>query len=113
LRPDDQQDLPLWRALDESAVGRLATSMSTPFATATPSSRVSIAWQGVQERWRSLRGHTQMETVGIVMIAAALVHLGLAALRQPVGFWWLIVPGTVLMFGLTAVGLSRLGRSPR
>jgi hypothetical protein len=54
-----------------------------------------------------------METVGTVMIAAALVHLGLAALRQPVGYWWLIVPGTALMFGLTAVGLARLGRSSR
>jgi hypothetical protein len=54
-----------------------------------------------------------METVGTVMIAAALVHLGLAALRQPVGYWWLIVPGTALMFGLTAIGLSRLGRSSR
>lgn len=113
MRKSEQLDAPLWEALEQSALGRFTTAVSRPFAAAARTSRAIAAWQPVQEQWRALPAHDRMQAVGIIVTIAVLVHLGLATLRQPTGYWWLIVPGTALMFGLTAIVLSRLGRSAR
>jgi len=113
MRPDTTDDAPLWEALEQSALGRLASMVSTPFMTAARSSHSMSVWRRLQAPWRGSPADVQMPAVGTMMIAAALVHVGLASMRQPAGSWWLIVPGTTLVFGLTAVLLSRLGGAAR
>ena len=113
MTPETTDDAPLWAALEQSALGRVSMTVAAPFLVAARASRLVTLWRQWPLQWRALSAHAQMQAAGTMMIVATLVHIGLAAIRQPVGYWWLIVPGTALMFGLTALALSRLGRSSR
>jgi hypothetical protein len=113
MTPHISEDTQLWHVLEQSAFGRLMRSVSTPFANAARLSRTGIAWQGLRDEWRARRVEDRMQAVGTLVIVAAVVHLGLVTARRPVGYWWLIVPGTALMFGLTTLLLSRLGKPSR
>jgi hypothetical protein len=94
-------------------MGRVMTAVSTPFVNAARDSRTAIAWRRLRDEWRALRVGDRMQTIGIFVIVAVLVHGGLGAAQRPVGYWWLIVPGTALMYGLATLLLSRLGKSSR
>lgn len=113
MAPHTTDDAPLWETLEHSAVGRLAALVSMPFVTAARSSRSMSTWHRLQTQWRGLSADAQMLAVGTLMTVAALIHVALAAMRAPVGFAWLIVPCTALMFGLTAMLLSTSRRASR
>lgn len=113
MTPDSSEDAPLWDALEHSALGRLTAAVSTPFIIAARTSAAGGAWQRLQEQWRAFPAYARMQAVGTIVIVAVLIHLGLSTMRRPVGYWWLIVPVNALAFGLTAIVLSRLGRSSR
>jgi hypothetical protein len=50
-----------------------------------------------------------MRAIGIVALAAAATHVALQGSRQPVGPWWLILPGMAAVFGLIALAVSWSG----
>ena len=109
--PDTADPAELWDELDRSVPGRVIGAVNRVLTRATPESRAWAAWQAVSLPLVKLNPVRRMGAVGAVALAAAVTHLALVSTTAPVGGWWLILPGIVGVFGVTAITLSFLGPS--
>lgn len=104
---DDQREM--WRLVDDSAIGKLLAWLVRQCDRARPASRTMAAWRGAAATWEALGPPGQMRMAGVVALVAVGVHVALASTAQPVGGWWLILPGIAGAFGVTAIALSFVG----
>ena len=107
--PDTADPVELWDELDRSLPGRVIGAVDRVLTRATPESRARTAWRAVSLPLVSLDPVRRMGAVGVVALTAAVTHIALVATTVPVGGWWLILPGIVGLFGVTALMLSFLG----
>ena len=107
--PDAADSPELWRVADASALGRLIGAVRRAVAQAAPSSRARAAWQAASRSWAALAPIARMRMTGAIAVIAGATHVMLAATTAPVGGWWLILPGMVMVFGAAAMALSWLG----
>ena len=108
---DDQHAM--WRIVDESAIGRLLAWVVQQCDRAQSSSLAMARWRRVVNSWEAFEESVRMRMIGAVVLVAVGVHVVLAMSTQPVGGWWLIVPGIVGVFGIAAITLSFLGPSAK
>ena len=99
-------DRVLWAVLDASTLGRVRASGAAPWRRAWHTSRVAALVSGLRTGWTSGSGADRCRLSGLAAITAATTHVALQLTVRPVGWWWLIVPGSVLAFGIFAVGAS-------
>lgn len=92
----------VWRVLDGSVIGRFVDAVSAAFGRAYAESRLAVMWGAVQ----ALAPLDRFRAVGVICVAAPVVHVGLMSGRAPGGMWWIILPAIVLAFGLLVLGLS-------
>lgn len=109
--PDAADSPALWRVADASAPGRMIGAVRRAVAQAAPGSRARAAWQTASRSWTALPAIARMRVTGATAMIAGATHVALAATTAPVGGWWLILPGMVLVFGAAAMALSWLGPS--
>lgn len=107
LVTDDQNAM--WRIVDDSVIGRILAWITQQFDRAQPSSQAIAAWHRTVSSWGAYEPALRMRLTGIVVLTASGVHVALAASAQPVGGWWLILPGLAATFGALAMLLSWLG----
>lgn len=107
--PDTPDPLSMWDQLDRSVPGRVIGAVDRVLTRAAPESRASDAWRSAALPWASLDPLHRMRAIGGVAVSAAISHVALAFTMAPVGAWWLILPGIVLVFGAAAITLSFLG----
>ncbi|MDP2389391.1 MAG: hypothetical protein Q8N52_03600 [Acidobacteriota bacterium] len=107
--PDTADPVELWDELDRSLPGRVIGAVDRVLTRATPESRARAAWRAVSLPLVLLDPVRRMGAVGVVALTAAVTHVALVATTAPVGGWWLILPGIVGLFGVTAITLSFLG----
>jgi hypothetical protein len=96
----------IWRIVDESAIGRMLAWIVRQCDRAQTSSLAVAGWGRAVSSWKSYGPSERMRMIGVVVLVAAGVHIALAASAQPVGGWWLILPGIAAMFGAVALALS-------
>lgn len=112
LTSPDAADPPgLWQVADASAPGRMIGAARRAVAQAAPGSRARAAWHTASRSWTALPAIARMRVTGATAMIAAATHVALAATTAPVGGWWLILPGMVMLFGVSALALSWLGPS--
>lgn len=111
--PDTVDPAELWDELDRSVPGRVIGAVNRVLTRATPESRAWAAWQAVSLPLVRLDPVTRMGAVGTVALTAAVTHVALVSTTAPVGGWWLILPGIVGVFGVTALTLSILAAPAR
>lgn len=104
---DDQRDM--WRLVDDSTVGRMLAWFVQQCDRARPASRTNAGWRRAVGAWEAFGPAERMRLTGATVLVAAGVHVAQAASAQPVGGWWLILPGIAGVFGVTAITLSFLG----
>lgn len=107
--PDAADPPELWRVADASAAGRMIGAVRRAVAQAAPGSRARAAWKRASRSWAELVPIARMRATGATALIAGATHVALAATTAPVGGWWLILPGMVMLFGVTAMALSWLG----
>lgn len=107
--PDAPDPAELWDELDRSVPGRLIGAVDRVLTRAAPESRARAAARAVWLPWVTLSPVQRLGAVGIIAVTAAVTHIAFAATTAPVGGWWLILPGIVGAFGITATALSFLG----
>ena len=107
--PDAADPPELWQVADASAPGRMIGSVRLAVAQAAPGSRARAAWQTASRSWAALAPIARMRMTGAIAVIAGATHVVLVATTAPVGGWWLILPGMVMVFGAAAMALSWLG----
>jgi hypothetical protein len=111
--PDTADPLELWDELDRSVPGRVIGAVDRVLTRATPESRARAVWQAVSLPLVNLDPVRRIGAIGTVALTAAVTHIALVSTTAPVGGWWLILPGIVGVFGLTALALSFLGATAK
>lgn len=104
---DDQSVM--WRIVDESAIGKFLVWIVQQCDRAQSTSLAMARWRRVASSWEASGPVGRMRMTGVVLLVAVGVHVMLAVVSKPVGGWWLILPGIVGLFGVTAITLSFLG----
>ena len=107
-KPAPADETELWTMMDRSLPGRVVVAVSRGLDGAAPDSRAAVPLRRAKAAWLALAPIQQMRTVGATALLAACVHLALQASVRPAGWWWLILPGIVAVFGVTALTLSLL-----
>lgn len=107
--PDAPDPPELWQVADASAPGRMIEAVRRAVAQAAPGSRALAAWQTASRSWAELVPIARMRATGATAMIAGATHVALVARTAPVGGWWLILPGIVMVFGAAAMALSWLG----
>jgi len=103
---DDQREM--WRLVDDSAIGKVLAWIVQQCDRARPTSRAMAGWHRAVSSWEAYRPVVRMRMTGVMVLVATGVHFALAASTQPVGGWWLILPGMAATFGTVALVLSWL-----
>ena len=101
----------LWPILEDSVAGRALSSVAAGLEQARPHSRLGNALRAQLTAWTMHGPLGRMRMVGIAVLVAVVIHVALGATTQPVGGWWLVVPGVAAFFGAAAVALSLMGPS--
>ena len=107
--PDAADSPELWRVADASAPGRMIGAVRRAVAQAALGSRARAGWLTISRAWTALPAVEQMRRTGAIATIAGATHVALVATTAPVGGWWLILPGMVLVFGVAAIALSSMG----
>ena len=106
----DTADPPgLWDELDRSVPGRVIGAVDRVLTRAAPASRARAAWRALSLPLVAVDPVRRMGAIGTVALTAAATHIALVSTTAPVGGWWLILPGIVGVFGMTAIAMSFLG----
>ena len=96
----------LWAELSTSVVGRSVSGLASAVERAAPQS-VGVRWcVAAMCSWRELPLGTRYRSIGVAVIAAVAVHVALVTPRDPVGAWWLILPGLAGAFGAMLIVFS-------
>lgn len=102
-------DADVWVALDDSVVGRVLSRVTQLFFRAAAHSAGLRYLAHVRATWAACLPVERMRAIGATAVVAVMVHLAMMSSHPLVGWWWLVVPGLVLAFGVCAVVLSLLG----
>lgn len=102
-------DADVWAALDDSVVGRLLHRVTQLFFRAAAHSAGLRYLAHVRATWAEGLPVERMRAIGATAVVAVAVHLAMMSSQPLVGWWWLVVPGLVLTFGLCSLVLSLMG----
>ena len=92
--------------LDTSMLGRVRSGVAAPWLRAWRTSQLAAFVTVLHGAWASAGARDRWRLPGVVAVTAATTHTALQLTVRPVGWWWTIVPGVALLFGVTAVVLS-------
>ncbi len=104
--PRQDGDDALWVIMDRSLAGRFVVAVSRGLDGAAPASRAAYPVRQMIAAWSVMSPAVQMRTVGATALIASVVHIAMQLTARPVGWWWLIVPGIVAMFGAAAITIA-------
>ena len=107
---DDQSGM--WRIVDESAIGRALAWIVGQRDRAWSTSRAMAEWHRAVDSWQALGPVRRFRLTGVMVLVAVGVHVALVASTQPVGGWWLVLPGIAAVFGAAVLVLSWLSATP-
>lgn len=98
------------------AASRIVTVIDTSFRRLEAWWRASTtanAASAAIAAWSTARPREQQQSLGMISAVAAGTHIGLTLVQgaRP-GWFWLLIPGMVLAFGLLLVVASRSAKSP-
>lgn len=111
--PSSVDETELWTTMDRSLPGRVVVAVSRGIDGAAPDSRAAQPLRVARSAWLALAPIQRMRVVGAVALTAALVHVALQVAVRPAGWWWLILPGLLAVYGAAALSLSFAGPAQR
>lgn len=87
--------------VESSLIGRTARAAAGRISDAFYASRSGRALASAGEQWRALAAVERRRTIGLALIIAAGVHVGLQLVQgAPPSWLWLVVPALAVAHGL-------------
>lgn len=98
------------RALGASALLRIVDSAIVTVWDAAGQSRTGTIVKRAREQWFAQAPLERFKTVGVALLSASVVHLGLTATHEvPPGWLWLVPPAMAATIGLLLLAGARCG----
>jgi hypothetical protein len=102
----NDDDAAVWKALEESILGRAIAWGANALARASAHSRFVAASRELGARLADLSPRSRWASAGIATVVAVVTHIALVWSSRPPGLYWLILPGMALVFAAVALLLS-------
>jgi hypothetical protein len=107
------RDAAVIAVLRSSALARTAGRVVEAFARAARHSAARSMWSPIAEAWRGYDRSRRLRSIGIALVTAVIVHVGLLALQPLPGWRAFVVPAIALAQGLLLIVSSPATRLNR
>jgi hypothetical protein len=100
--------------VESSLIGRTATAVVAQISRAYRASRTGRAITSAAASWRAMPSADRRWTIGLALMTAAGVHVGLQLINgAPPSWLWLIVPAVAVAHGLLQILAAGGARMPK
>ena len=100
--------------VESSLIGRTASAVVDRISAAYRDSHSGRAIGSVAEEWRAMPATDRRSAIGLTLITATVVHVGLQLITgAPPSWLWLIVPAVTVAQGLLQVLAAGSERLPK
>ena len=106
-----KQDAAIIGIVRSSTIVRAAARVFATFERAARQSATRSICSPLVDAWRGYDRSLRLRSIGIVLVTAVIVHVGLMALRPLPGWRAFVVPAIALAQGLLLIVLSPAQRS--
>jgi hypothetical protein len=106
-----KQDAAIIGIVRSSAIVRFAAGVFETFERAARESATRAIWSPTADAWRRYDRSIRFRAIGIALVTAVIVHVGLLALRPLPGWRAFVVPAIALAQGLLLLASSSAPRS--
>jgi hypothetical protein len=110
-RPVTDRDAAIITIVRSSTMVRAAAGVFGAFERAARHSATSSIWSALADAWRRSDRSVRLRSIGIALISAVIVHVGMVALRPLPGWRAFVVPAIALAQGLLLIVASSSPRS--
>lgn len=96
------------RALSASVLLRALDALIAIVWDAAGGSRTGMAVKGARQQWRDRQPSARLTMIGVALLTASLVHIGLTVTHEmPPGWLWVVPPAIAATIGMLLLAGAR------